>query len=152
MKKKWMLYALAVLLSIPCLLLAILSLTAKAPDAGLVEGRLRPCPSTPNCVCSEDEDTPASIEPLAFEASAEAAWDAVKEAVQAMGGQIEKDDGDYLHAAFTSTLFRFVDDLELRLDEEARVIHVRSASRAGHSDLGVNRKRVEELRRRSSQI
>ena len=54
----------------------------------------------------------------------------------------------YLHIEFTSTLFRFVDDVEFLADETAKVIHVRSASRLGKSDLGVNRKRVEEIRRR----
>ena len=64
-----------------------------------------------------------------------------------MGGQIEKDDGDYLHAVFISTVFRFRDDLELRQDAAHSRIQVRSASRIGYSDLGVNRKRVEKLRR-----
>ena len=54
----------------------------------------------------------------------------------------------YIHAEFTSLVFRFVDDLELLLDSEAGVIHVRSASRVGRSDLGANRRRVEDLRRR----
>jgi uncharacterized protein (DUF1499 family) len=54
----------------------------------------------------------------------------------------------YLHAEFTSAIFRFVDDLEFLVDDTAKVIHVRSASRLGTSDLGVNRKRVEEIRRR----
>ena len=54
----------------------------------------------------------------------------------------------YLHAEFTSLLFRFVDDLELLVDDEAGVVHVRSATRIGASDLGANRRRVENLRRR----
>jgi uncharacterized protein (DUF1499 family) len=53
----------------------------------------------------------------------------------------------YLHAEFTSLIFRFVDDVEFVIDNDAKVIHVRSASRLGTSDLGVNRKRVEEIRR-----
>jgi len=52
----------------------------------------------------------------------------------------------YLHAEFTSAVFRFVDDVEFLLDDAEKVVHVRSASRVGHSDLGVNRKRVEALR------
>lgn len=54
----------------------------------------------------------------------------------------------YIHAAFTSALFRFVDDVEFFLDEGTRTIHVRSASRVGYSDFGVNRRRVEEIRTR----
>jgi len=72
----------------------------------------------------------------------------VKRAIEAMGGRILEEQPGYLHAIFVSRLFRFVDDLELRLDEGAGVIQVRSASRVGHSDFGVNRKRVERLRER----
>lgn len=52
----------------------------------------------------------------------------------------------YLHATFTSRIFRWVDDVELLVDEDAGVVHFRSASRVGHSDLGVNRKRMETIR------
>jgi len=55
--------------------------------------------------------------------------------------------GDYLHAEFTSQVFRFVDDVEFLIDEPAHVIHFRSASRIGRSDLGANRARMERLRR-----
>lgn len=55
-------------------------------------------------------------------------------------------DSDYLHAVFTSRIFRFKDDLELRMDRENRIIHLRSASRTGYSDFGVNRKRAEQFR------
>ena len=68
-----------------------------------------------------------------------------------MGGQIEQDTGAYLWAAFRSKGYRFVDDLECRMDIDSKVIHVRSASRVGHSDLGVNRKRVEALRSKMAQ-
>ena len=54
---------------------------------------------------------------------------------------------NYLHAEATSQLLRFVDDLEIRVDEAERLIHIRSASRVGHSDLGVNRQRVESIRK-----
>ncbi|MDQ6965890.1 MAG: DUF1499 domain-containing protein, partial [Mariprofundaceae bacterium] len=56
-------------------------------------------------------------------------------------------DDDYLHATFTSRLFRFVDDVELHRDAASGVVHIRSASRVGHSDFGVNRKRVEVIRK-----
>jgi len=63
-----------------------------------------------------------------------------------MGGSVQLEKADYLAATFTSSLFRFVDDLELRIDTVQKTIHLRSASRVGHSDLGVNRKRVERLK------
>ncbi len=74
------------------------------------------------------------------------AWQKLKQVIQAQGGKLVEDKEDYLHATFTSTLFRFIDDLELSLDENNKLIHIRSASRVGHSDLGQNRKRVERLR------
>lgn len=63
-----------------------------------------------------------------------------------MGGQVLREENGYLHAVFRSRFYRFIDDLELRLDREHRVIHLRSAARAGYSDFGVNRKRAEQVR------
>lgn len=60
--------------------------------------------------------------------------------------RIIRSTGPYIHAEFTSALFRFVDDVEFLVDDRASVIHVRSASRIGHSDLGVNRRRIETIR------
>ena len=61
--------------------------------------------------------------------------------------RIVKEEGGYLHAEARSFLFRFVDDVEFMFDADQQVIHVRSASRLGYSDLGVNRRRVERIRR-----
>ncbi|MDQ6971638.1 MAG: DUF1499 domain-containing protein [Mariprofundaceae bacterium] len=100
------------------------------------------CPDKPNCVSSEPgEDAVHSVKP--FDA---AVWPGLPQAIEAAGGVVLSSDGHYLHARFTSGLFRFVDDVEARLDETAGVLHIRSASRVGHSDFGVNRKRVEALR------
>jgi uncharacterized protein (DUF1499 family) len=63
-----------------------------------------------------------------------------------MGGKIEEEHDDYLWTTFTSRVFRFVDDVEFRMVSAAGKIHVRSGSRVGYSDLGVNRRRVEKLR------
>lgn len=128
--------------------LAVMGCSAQAPRVQLVEGKLRPCPGTPNCVSSESESesTTAAIAPLAFSGDSAAAWERAGQAAVAIGGRIQSRSANHLWATFTSRLFRFVDDLELRLDEADRVIHVRSASRVGRSDLGVNRKRVERLR------
>jgi uncharacterized protein (DUF1499 family) len=118
----------------------------KARETGLIDGRLRPCPGTPNCVVSEYHGKESHDEPLGFSGDASAAWKNAKESVILLGGRVEKDTGDYLWATFRSRIWRFVDDVELRLDADGKVIHVRSASRVGKSDLGVNRKRVERLR------
>ncbi|MBP1699934.1 MAG: hypothetical protein H6Q41_5122 [Deltaproteobacteria bacterium] len=63
-----------------------------------------------------------------------------------MGGKIQKEQDGFLWATFTSRVFRFVDDVEFRMVSTAGMIYVRSGSRVGYSDLGVNRKRVEKLR------
>ena len=118
----------------------------KARETGLLNGKLRPCPGTPNCVVSEDSGKDSYIEPLTFSGEPGAAWEHAKEALTGLGGRIEKDTGAYLWATFRSRIWRFVDDTELRLDAAGKVIHVRSASRVGKGDLGVNRKRVERLR------
>jgi uncharacterized protein (DUF1499 family) len=115
---------------------------------GLVEGRLQPCPDTPNCVSSEFvSDAEHYIEPLVYSADQEAqVLPRLKTIIGELGGRIQVENADYLAATFTSTVFRFVDDLELRIDRDQKTIHLRSASRVGRSDLGANRKRVEHLK------
>jgi uncharacterized protein (DUF1499 family) len=107
---------------------------------GLVDGRLAPCPASPNCVSSEPGTDPQkAVQPLPI-----ASWDAVPAAIAGAGGKVIRQDDDYIAAEFTSALFGFVDDVELRRTEDA--VHIRSASRVGESDMGVNAGRVDELR------
>ncbi|MEW6517948.1 MAG: DUF1499 domain-containing protein [Thermodesulfobacteriota bacterium] len=134
------------LLMLPCLLLLMVSCSGKPPEARLVDGRLRPCPQSPNCVSSEEQRPEAQVAPLAFQGPPEAAWQALTEAIREEGGKIQQQEEHYLWTTFTSRLFRFVDDVEFRLVAAENLIHVRSASRLGYADLGVNRKRVEKLR------
>ena len=118
----------------------------KTPELGLLNGQLRPCPSTPNCVCSEYRDTPAFIPPLSYTTAVDKAWRHAREVVVATGGEVVTDAKGYLHARYVTPLMRFVDDVELRLDESHHQIQIRSASRVGRSDLGANRQRVERIR------
>ena len=114
---------------------------------GLVEGRLRPCPSSPNCVCSQDEDAGHQIEPLRFAGPPREAWERLHDLVLKLPRtRVVSREDRYLHVEFTTLLMRFVDDVEFLLDKTTSVIHVRSASRIGHSDLGANRKRIEAIR------
>jgi uncharacterized protein (DUF1499 family) len=119
---------------------------AQPPTLGMKSERFRPCPDRPNCVSSEAEGPSARVEPLRFTGTPVAAWERLKAAVGAVGGRVEEEGEHYLRATFTSRVFRFVDDLECRLVPDAGIIHVRSASRVGFWDLGVNRRRVEALR------
>lgn len=138
--------ALAVLLFVAGGILSLLS--RGGSPAGKQDGRLYPCPESPNCVCSEYPHKDAFVEPLHFVGDADTAWARAQKTVLDMGGEISRVDSGYLAATFQTPLFRFVDDVELRLDAPAKAIHIRSASRVGHSDFGTNRKRVESLRNR----
>ncbi len=120
---------------------------SEKPD--LIDGKLRPCPGTPNCVCSERSGSPEWIEPILFKPMKPGdAWNHLKTVVDDMGGVVRSDKDNYIWSTFTVPLFGFVDDVEFRLDNDSGAIQVRSSSRLGFSDLGVNRSRVEDIRRR----
>lgn len=122
---------------------------SRPSQIGVTGGRLSACPDSPNCVFSQSSDKRHAIEPLRYDGSAETALQQLINAVQGMkGARVVTVDGRYVHVEFTSFLLRFVDDAEFLLDEGAMTIHVRSASRIGYSDRGVNRKRVEAIRSR----
>jgi uncharacterized protein (DUF1499 family) len=137
-----------VLVLVPVVFLATLSVSSKKPEnLGVQQGHLSPCPDSPNCVSSRADDAGHRIEPISFKGSPDEAVARLKAALRNIPRtQIVSEKGDYLHAEATSLLFRFVDDVEFLVDRDAKVIHVRSASRVGHSDLGANRARVERIR------
>lgn len=140
---KWLLLVILLLF----LLVVGLACSSRQPTAiGLADGQLHPCPDSPNCVCSEQPNSAAFIAPLPFKGAADSSWERAKAGIKATGGIVQRQDAAYLWATYTTNIFRFVDDVELRLDGEQGVIHLRSASRVGYSDLGMNRKRMEALR------
>ncbi len=120
-----------------------------APN-GLYGGQqtqLSDCPDSPNCVSTSSSRSNSRIEPIAFHATPEATKLKLAGIIRDMpGSRIVKSDNFYIHAEFRSRVFGFVDDLEVLIDEAEKLIFLRSASRIGYSDLGVNRKRVEQLR------
>lgn len=108
---------------------------------------LPPCPTSPNCVSSQATDTAHFIAPFKIVGAIDVASIALKNALLSQSRTvITHEMGNTLHAEATSLIFRFVDDVDVLLDSEARVFHIRSASRVGYGDFGVNRKRVENLR------
>lgn len=118
---------------------------------GLQANRLAPCPSSPNCVCSYDSDDLHKIEPLRYSGTPTEAWVTLKQTIESLERtKIITVTPDYLYAEFASKLMGFVDDVEFYLDPSAGVIQVRSASRLGQSDLGVNRQRIELIRSKLS--
>ena len=108
---------------------------------------LSPCPARPNCVSTQATGDGHAIAPFRYRKSRAEAKESLKEIVRTLSRtKLVEEDESYLHYEFTSLLLRFVDDVEFLLDDESKTIHFRSASRTGYGDLGVNRKRMEEIR------
>jgi uncharacterized protein (DUF1499 family) len=128
----------------------LLSLSGSRPsNLGVDQGQLAPCPATPNCVSSQSPDPQHAIAPLSLQADATKTWERLKAVVsQQPRAEIIRSDDHYLYAEFTSRLLGFVDDVEFYLPGNGRSIQIRSASRLGESDLGVNRQRIEQIRQR----
>jgi uncharacterized protein (DUF1499 family) len=117
------------------------------PNLGITDGKLSPCPDSPNCVSSQSSDKRHFIEPVRYEGSEQKAMEQLIGVIQGMKRcRIIKMEDHYIHAEFTSAFFRFVDDVEFYFDSGAKIIHMRSTSRIGYSDFGVNRQRMEEVR------
>ncbi|HSA78911.1 MAG TPA: DUF1499 domain-containing protein [Nitrospirota bacterium] len=116
-------------------------------NLGVSDGRLAPCPSSPNCVSSQSTDNEHAVEPFLYSSSTPEAIAGLRKIIlQMKRTKIVSETNNYLHAEFASAIWRFVDDVEFSFDDHAKLIQVRSASRLGYSDFGVNRKRVEAIR------
>jgi uncharacterized protein (DUF1499 family) len=113
---------------------------------GVHDGKLVPCPTSLNCVSSQSTDKDHAVEPVPFSGTSAETMADLKKVLSGMPrARTVTATETYLHAEFTSALFRFVDDVEFWFDENTRTVHLRSASRIGNSDLGVNRKRIASL-------
>ena len=134
------------LILILCLLL--LSCSGGAPaQLGIHNARLAACPSSPNCVSSDAADAGHQVKSFHLAEPPAEAWRATLALVAKLPRtKIVTADSSYLHAECRSAVFGFVDDLELQLRPEQKLMAVRSAARLGYTDFGVNRKRVEQLR------
>lgn len=135
---------------IPITSLTVLSLFSGRPtNLGVINGHLADCQATANCVCTQATDAEHRIEPIHFTGSPDEARNRLKAIITAIPrSNIVAADERYMHVEFASLIFRFVDDVEFLLDPPTKTIHFRSASRVGRSDLGVNRKRMEEIRQK----
>ena len=110
-------------------------------------GRFAACPDSPNCVSTKAPDATHRIEPIRYTGSkAEAKQKLLAVLASFPRAQTITEEEDFIHVEFTSRILRFVDDVEFYLGEEEGVLHFRSASRLGRSDLGANRRRMETLR------
>ena len=138
-----MIYKLGVLLAVVSVLF-LLAKTSQAAEfkSGLIEGKLRACPASPNCVNSES----SMINPIKLSnTEPKLAWSLLQQIITEQGGKIQSKSADYLSATFTTPVFRFTDDVEARLNLESKVIHLRSASRVGYYDFGANKRRLQTL-------
>jgi uncharacterized protein (DUF1499 family) len=123
-------------------------------DLGVRDGKLKPPSNTDNSVTSQAALYPdhpqrqyATIAPLAPRGDGPTTIAKIKRVVEGMdGAKVVKSDADYLYAQYTTKLMKFVDDVEFWYDPAAGVVQVRSASRVGKGDMGVNRKRIEAVR------
>ncbi len=116
-------------------------------NLGISDAQLAPCPPSPNCVSSDAADSAHQLEAFSLSAPPEDAWHVIREEVASLPRTtVVEQTSEYLHAQCASALFGFVDDLELHLRASDNVVAIRSASRVGYSDLGVNRRRAEQLR------
>lgn len=135
---------------VPVIGLLVLSVQSARPvSVGVTDGRLKECPDSPNCVSSQAEDRTHWIAPLACRFDVSEVPQELIDAVRALPGTtVVSQSANYLHVEFRSPVFGFVDDVEFLVQSDLGQIHVRSASRVGRSDLGANRRRVEEIRRK----
>jgi len=125
--------------------IVLIALGCAQPGAEAKSPPLAPCPNKPNCVSSLAPDADHRVEP--FLLAGNKSWSAARDAVAAMPRtRIVAERPGYLHAECRSRIFRFVDDLELLRSQTGNRVDVRSASRVGYGDWGVNRKRVASLR------
>jgi len=107
------------------------------------------CPDKDNCVSSLDIGTRHYVEPLEYQGSLEDARAKLLEVINGFSRtRMIENSRTYMRATFTTFLFRFTDDVEFQIDDSEKLIHMRSASRVGYSDLGTNRRRCEEIRKR----
>jgi len=131
-------------------LILLMGCSGTRPDLGLNNGGLNPCPESPNCVNSQAADEQHFIEPIHFTGTRQEVHARLLQVLDSeKRTNILTAEKNYIRVEFTSAVFRFVDDVEFYFPEDQggeTIIHVRSASRIGHSDLGVNRKRIERIR------
>ncbi|WP_250657823.1 DUF1499 domain-containing protein [Alkalimarinus coralli] len=136
------------------LLLSTALLTAcsgtRPVDIGVMDNKLAPCPDSPNCVSSFEQksDETHYIDTYVLKGSnTQQAWDSLQSLIeQNDSAEIIKKSDSYIYAEYTSTIMRFVDDTEFLLDKDNNRVQLRSASRLGYRDFGVNRERLESLR------
>lgn len=120
---------------------------AEPNNLGVKDGRLAPCPASPNCVSTTAADTEHGIAPIAYTGETAVAHEAILALLQTDPQfTIIADTPTYIRAEARTAVMQFIDDVEFYFDETESLIHFRSASRLGYGDGGTNRQRMEEIR------
>lgn len=123
---------------------------SQAPQLGVMDGQLKPLSSEPNCVSTQTDMEEKRVEPLAMKENLALTMAAIKAAIENYGygtADIELESSGYLYASFTTPTMKWIDDVEFWVDEESKIVHFRSSSRAGYSDRGLNRQRYDALKK-----
>jgi len=116
---------------------------------GIVDGKFHPCPDTPNCVSTQATDNKHKIDPNKYSGSLSEAKEKIFKIINSLKrSKIITNKDNYIHAEFRTATFRFVDDVEFLFDDSEKIIHFRSRARLGISDMRVNRKRMEIIRKK----
>ncbi|WP_373529149.1 DUF1499 domain-containing protein [Nostoc sp.] len=120
---------------------------AASSSLGVDNGHLSSCPASNNCVVSQNADIKHAIDPIAYHLDRDAARETLLKVLGVVPRtEIVEQTDNYIHVLSKSRIFKFVDDVEFYFPSNESVIHLRSASRVGESDLGVNRRRMEQIR------
>ena len=144
----------ALLLIITITGLYLLSMTSSRPtNLGADNGLLAKCPESPNCVSTQATDEEHGMPSIPFAGSSLEMIEKIKKSIgrDYPRANLVSESDHYLHFEFKSLIFRFIDDVEFVVDDKQSVLHFRSASRVGHSDMGVNRKRMKQISERLKQ-
>lgn len=122
-------------------------MTKKLRSVGVIDGKFHSCPKSPNCVSTQSTDEKHKMDPIKFEGSLEEAKSKITTIITTLKrSRIVTDTENYLHIEFRTAVWRFVDDVEFLFDDTEKIIHFRSAARLGYSDMGVNRKRMGNIK------
>ena len=122
-------------------------MTKSKKPIGIIDGKFYPCPDTPNCVSTLATGKQHKIDPFKYSGALSEAKEKIVKIINSLKrSKIITNKENYIHAEFRTATFRFVDDVEFLFDDSEKIIHFRSRARLGISDMGVNRKRMENIR------
>ncbi len=125
-----------------CISLWVMSLGSLAQN----ESPLKPCPKSPNCVCTLEKKMRKKMPPLTFKNNLEESKTRIKEIVfKIEGTKLVQEDNNYLHFEFSTAIGKYIDDVEFYFDSTTQLIHFRSASRIGYGDFGANKRRMKRI-------